>query len=73
MVKDAPGQDDESALEWGVDMGLKEGEVLPKDVEELTEAQYTIFRMAQTLKGTFEETEAGTIKGDAPTGLVLPA
>jgi hypothetical protein len=37
----------------GVDFGLEEGEELPTDVEELTEAQYTVFTMVQTLKGVF--------------------
>jgi hypothetical protein len=72
MVKDVPGQEDEAALEWGVDFGLEEGEELPSDVEELSEAQYTIYSYMQILKGTFADAEVKTIMGDKGSGLVLP-
>ncbi len=72
MVRDIEGQEDEAALEWGVDFGLEEGEELPDDHEQLTEAQYTIFMMMQTLKGTFEEAGAEIVRGEAPTHLIVP-
>ena len=72
MVVDAEGQEDESALEWGVNWGLDEGEELPTDVEQLSEAQFTIYQMMQILRGTFEEAGAKVIMGDKPSGLVLP-
>ena len=72
MVRDVPGQEHEAALEWGVDFNLEEGEELPADVENLTEAQYTIFMMMQTLQGTFADAEVGTIMGDKGSGLVVP-
>jgi hypothetical protein len=73
MVKDVPGQGaEEAALEWGVTYDLEEGEELPKDVEELTEAQYTVFMMVQTLKGTFEDSEVNEIRGEKGTGLIVP-
>jgi hypothetical protein len=72
MVRDVPGQEDECALEWGVDFDLKESEKLPEDVEELSNAQYTIFQFMQTLKGTFEEAGAEVIRGEAPSHLIVP-
>ena len=72
MVSDAPGQEDEASLEWGVDFDLDEGEELPEDVEKLSNAQYTIFQFMQTLKGTFEEAGAEVIRGDAPSGFAVP-
>lgn len=72
MVKDVPGQEEDAALEWGVDFGLEEGEELPTDVEELTEAQYTVFTMVQTLKGVFAEAEVEEIMGDKGAGIIVP-
>ena len=53
-------------------IALKSGEELPADVEKLTEAQFTVFRFMQTLRGTFEEAGGKVIMGDAPSGLVFP-
>lgn len=72
MVRDIEGQEDETALEWGVDFGLAEGETLPEDHEDLSEAQFTVYQMMQTLKGTFEDAGAKIIMGDVPSGLVVP-
>ena len=72
MVRDVPGQEAEAALEWGVQFGLDEGEELPKDHEDLTEAQYTIFQFMQILEGTFKDAEVGVIMGEKSSGLVLP-
>jgi hypothetical protein len=72
MVRDRPGADDEASLEWGVDWDLDEGEELPEDHEELSNAQFTIFQFMQTLKGTFEEAGAEVIRGDAPSGFAVP-
>lgn len=72
MVRDVPGQEHEAALEWGIDFNLEEGEELPADVEELTEAQYTIFQFMKVLEGTFKDAEIKVIMGDQGSGLVLP-
>lgn len=72
MVRDVPGQEAEAALEWGVDFGLEEGEELPEDHEELTEAQYTVFMMMRTLQGTFDELDATELKGEEGSGLIVP-
>ena len=73
MVKDIPqGSDEEAALEWGVDWGLEEGEQLPEDHEDLTEAQYAIHMMLQTLKGVFEDSSVGEIRGEKGSGLIVP-
>lgn len=72
MVRDVPGQEDEAALEYGVDFGLEDGETLPTDVEELTEAQYTIYMMLQTLEGTFGELDVDAIKGEKGSGVIVP-
>jgi hypothetical protein len=72
MVKDVPGQEDDAALEWGVDFGLEEGEELPTDHEELTEAQYTIYMMMKTLGGTFDELDIEQMRGDKGSGVIVP-
>ena len=72
MVRDAPGQEDEASLEWGVEWDLDEGEELPEDHEKLSDAQFTIFQLMQTLKGTFEEAGVEVIKGEAPSGFAVP-
>ena len=73
MVRDIEGQ--EIGLEWGADYGLEEGEVLPEDVEELTEAQYTIYRFVRTLTGVFDELSKEDLAKeleDQPSGLIVP-
>lgn len=72
MVRDAPGQEDEASLEWGVEWDLDDGEELPEDHEELSNAQYTIFQMMQILRGTFEDADAQVLIGDAPSGFAVP-
>jgi len=72
MVRDIEGQECEAALEWGVEFDLEEDEELPEDHEELTEAQYTVFMMMQTLKGTFADAEVGVIMGEKGSGLIVP-
>jgi len=73
MVRDVEGQESESALEWGVDFGIVDGEELPEDIEDLTEAQYTVYKMMMVLKGTFEDMDATEIKGEKGSGLIVPA
>jgi len=73
MVRDIEGQgDEEAALEWGVEFDLDEGETLPDDVEDLTEAQYAIFKFMKTLQGVFEDAEVGSIRGETPSRLIVP-
>jgi len=73
MVRDVEGQ--EVGLEWGVDYGLAEGEELPEDVEDLTEAQFTVYRFVRALQGVFDEMSkedlAKELK-DKPSGLIVP-
>lgn len=74
MIRDVPGQGSETvtAIEWGVDWGLLEGETLPEDHEQLSDAQFTTFQIMQTLKGVMLGMGAEVIKGNAPSGLVVP-
>ncbi len=73
MVRDIEGQgEEEAALEWGVDFNLEEGEELPEDVEELTEAQYAVFKFMKTLQGVFEDSEVNEIRGEKASGLIVP-
>lgn len=73
MIKDIPhGNDEEAAITWGVDWGLDEGEELPEDHEELSEAQYAVLQFMQTLKGTFEQSDVAEIRGDKGSGLIVP-
>jgi hypothetical protein len=72
MVRDVSAEEGEAALEWGVEFGLKEGETLPEDHEELTEAQFTVFKMVQILRGVFEDSEVGHIMGEEPSRLIVP-
>jgi len=72
MVKDVEGQD---ALEYGADFGLPEGELLPEDVEDLTEAQYTVYKFLTILRSTFEDEARAALKEqvkDKPSGIVVP-
>lgn len=74
MVRDVEGQ--EVGLEWGADYGLDEGEELPDDHEELTEAQYTIYKFVRALQGVFDELSKEDLAKeleDKPTGLIVPA
>jgi hypothetical protein len=72
MVTDVSADEGEAALEWGVDFGLNEGEVLPTDHEQLTEAQFTVFKMVQMLRGVFENEEVGHIMGEKPSLVIVP-
>lgn len=73
MVRDVPGQGEaEAALEYGVDYGLEEGEELPEDIEDLTEAQYAVYSMFQTLQGAIEEEAIEDTMGDKGSGIVVP-
>lgn len=73
MVRDIEGQ---SAIEWGVDWGLNEGEELPEDVEDLTEAQYTVWKVIAVLQHLGDDQFADYIKQqerDKPSGILVPA
>lgn len=72
MVKDVSAEEGEAAMEWGVDFDLKEGEELPADHEKLTEAQFTVFKMVQMLRGVFENEEVGHIMGEKASGIIVP-
>jgi hypothetical protein len=73
MVKDVEGQD---ALEYGADFGLAEGEILPEDVEDLTEAQYTVYKFLTILRSTFEDEAKAALESqakDKPSGIIVPS
>jgi hypothetical protein len=70
MIRDVPG-----GLEFGVSYGLDEGEELPEDVEELTEAQYTTYKFLKVLQGTHDSDKKAEMEAQArekPSGLVVP-
>lgn len=74
MIRDVEGQED-VGLEWGVDYGLSEGEELPEDVEELSEAQYTVYKFVRALQGVFDELSKEDLAKemkDKPSGLIVP-
>lgn len=74
MIKDVPGQEEGvAALEWGIDLNFHEGEEMPDDIEELTEAQYAVWQMVQTLKGVFADAEIDDIRGEKGSGVVIPS
>lgn len=76
MVKDIGGQDDDNAgIEWAVDWGLEEGEELPSDVEELSDAQYTVWQFICVLRGVGDDAykeELERAKSDRPSGILIP-
>ena len=72
MVTDVSADEGEAALEWGVDFGLNEGEELPEDHEQLTEAQFTVFKMVQMLRGVFEDSEINQVMGEKASGVIVP-
>jgi len=72
MVKDIPAPEGEIGLEFGADFNLDEGEELPEDIEQLSEAQFTVFKFLSMLRGTFAEAEIQEIMGEKGTGLVVP-
>ena len=72
MVRDVPAPEGDAGLEWGVDYGLEEGEELPKDIEDLTEAQYSVYMMIRALKGTFDEVSIEEMRGEKGSGLIVP-
>ena len=72
MIRDIEGQ---VGVDWGVDWGLDEGEELPEDVEELSDAQYTVWRVIKAIEGIgddeYREKLAEQAK-DKPSGLLVP-
>lgn len=72
MVKDIDGQ---IGIDWGVDWGLAEGEELPHDVEELSDAQYTVWQCIRAIRGVGDEGYLEELKrhqADKPSGLYVP-
>jgi len=72
MIEDAP---DLSGVSFAGDFGLGEGESLPEDHEDLTEAQYALFRFLRVLQGCADDSEAAKIAeqaADAPSKLITP-
>ena len=63
MIEDAPG-----GLIYGADFGLEEGEELPEDVEELTEAQFTAHCFMATLRGTLDDQVMDSHKAEVKEG-----
>lgn len=74
MIQDVEGAEDEASIEWGVDWGLTEGEELPEDVEELSEAQYAIWKFLKVLQGLGnepEKTKTMEEAGQRPSGILV--
>jgi hypothetical protein len=74
MIQDTEGQG--AGIEWGADFGLADGEALPEDVEELTEAQYTLWKFVSVLQGINDENRTADLKkavSERPTGLLVPS
>lgn len=76
MIQDVEGVADEDAgIEWGVDWGLAEGEELPEDVQDLTPAQYTVWRFIKVMQGLGNEPEkekTAEQARDRPSGILVP-
>jgi hypothetical protein len=72
MIKDIDGQ---AGVEWGVDWGLDEGEELPEDVEDMTQAQYTVWMCIQAIRSAGDQEmmdDAKVKQQDAPSGIFVP-
>lgn len=54
MIEDLEGQE---GVQWAVEWDLAEGEELPKDVEDLSMAQYTIWKFLAVLNGFVDDDE----------------
>lgn len=72
MIQDTEGQ---TGIEWGADFGLDDGETIPEDVEDLTEAQYAIWKFVAVLQGINDDARVADLKKsveDRPSGLLIP-
>ena len=49
-TEDPQGEEQNVGVSWSVDWGLKEEEVLPEEVEEMSDAQYTVWQMIAVLR-----------------------
>jgi len=73
MVKDIEGG--EAGIDWGVDWGLRTGESLPADIEDLSLAQYTVWKLVRAIKGIGDKdfkTETEAYAKERPTGILMP-
>jgi len=62
---------DEAGITWSVDWGLKEGEVLPENVEEMSDAQYTAWRFVAVLRDMERGDDRAHVVAPS-TKLILP-
>jgi len=72
MVRDINGQ---VGVDWGIDWGLEDNESLPNDVEELSDAQYTVWQCIKAIRGVGEEgyqKELERQAKDQPSGIIVP-
>ena len=74
MIEDLDGQE---GIQWAVEWGLEEGEQLPEDVEDLSMAQYAVWRFLMVLNNwiTDDESAAARYKEYAakgPSGVLMP-
>ena len=72
MIKDIDGQ---VGIDWGVDWGLDDGEELPEDCEDLTNAQYTVWMCVKAIRGVGDDAYRAEVKKQAnekPSGLLVP-
>ena len=74
MIEDFQA-DGKEGIDWGVDWGLKDGEELPEDPEDMTLAQYTIWKFITVLRGMADESIKTAVKkevGKKKPGLLVP-
>lgn len=75
MVRDIDVDGEQEGVEWGVDWGLAEGETLPADVEDLTNAQYAVWRFIKVLQGLGNDEAKAELKqqvAEKPSGIIVP-
>lgn len=48
---DVKGDSQNVGISWSVNWGLEEGEMLPQNVDDMTEAQYTAWQFITVLRG----------------------
>jgi hypothetical protein len=61
MIEDLP----DGSIQWGHDFGLAEGEELPENVDELSNAQYTLHQFLTTLRQIGDAELQAKIKAEA--------
>ena len=55
------GEEQNVGVSWSVDWGLKEGEALPENIEEMSDARYTAWQMVAVLRNMENSHDAQTV------------